>query len=144
MELLVSCFWRGPLSQSSAKAYPWILGSHLEGNIQVDNLDFDWIDLTTTGLATIVIGSWDRLLMGTDHDVVGLQVTMTNVVSVHVFGGLEKLAHNWTYQILAEQRLLGLVNSRRKIDLKGGVVKFLLLFVRNKLRQTVVAGKLEN
>lgn len=50
-------------------------------------------------------GSYGTLLIRADHEVVWLQVTMTDVVAMHVLCRLEKLAHNAADEFLTEDWL---------------------------------------
>ena len=102
MVLLATGFRRRPFFKACRVADAGLLWSDLKCNVKVDYLDLDGVNFTATSLtAAIVDTRWDWLRVRTDHDIIRLQVSMADVVPVHVLSCLEELAHDASDDILA-------------------------------------------
>ena len=103
-------FRRRPLFETSAESYARVFRRDLEGDVQVDDFDFNGLSFTPAVMAAAVVVVCTRardkiILHRRNHYVVRLKISVAYVVPVKVLDRLEKLAHDASDDILAQHWL---------------------------------------
>ena len=101
---LVSSLRSRPLLQSCSVHNFRIFGCHFKGDIQINDFNLYWFNFATTSLTAAIVVStgvhWiDKVAY---HDVVRLQISMTDIVTVHVLCSLEELLHDTSHYVFAQ------------------------------------------